>query len=289
METGERKSLLDIYSEELDCLPDHLPEEKVKELFLKARGGDREARNQLVEGNLKLVIYIIKKYYRAKLDGKFGKLFLDLIQAGNLGVLEALKRFEPKRSKFSTYVRWWIRAEVNKFLENQKEFPISDTHAWTALNRIKRLRDSFFQDNGRWLTAEELSKLSRLPVERVKTLLQASQSVISLDEPISDSTDDVFGSLIANESSISPEEFAQMEELREEIINNLPRLRPREEKTLRDYYGIGQDGGTDYGRNRTLTDIGKDFNVSRERTRKYKEQGLKKLRRRRGHLLKEHQ
>jgi RNA polymerase primary sigma factor len=288
MKTGERESLLDIYSQELDRLPDHLPEEEVKELFQRAKNDDIEARNQLVEGNLKLVIYIIKKHYWAKLDGNFDKLFLDLIQAGNEGIFKALKKFEPGKSKFSTYARWWIRAGINKFLEEQKEFPIPDEHAWTTLNRLIRLRDSYLQDDNRWLTAEELSELSGVSVEKVKTLLQASQSLISLDEPISDSPDEIFGSLIADESSISPEEFAQKKELREKIIDNLPRLRPREEKTLRDHYGIGQDDGTDYGRNRTLTDIGKDFNVSRERTRKYKEQGLKKLRRHRGHLLKKH-
>lgn len=288
MEAEKKKNLLDTYSKELAHLPDRLSKERVEELFLKAKNGDLEARNRLVEGNLKLVIYIVKKYYQAKLDGNFNELFLDLIQAGNLGIFKALEKFKPKkRFKFSTYAKWWIRDEINDFLKDRKEFPISDEHAQTNLNHLIRLRDNYFQDNGCWLTAEELSELSEIPVEKVKTLLQASQTVTSLDKPTKND-DRVLGNLIADKSLIDQERVAQKIELREDIIASFSCLNPREEKTLRDHFGVGQDNGEGYDQNRTLTAIGKDFNISRERARTIKKEGLKKLHHRRGRFLKEH-
>jgi len=289
MKTERERNLLDTYSKELARLPDRLSKERAKKLFLKAKGDDLEARNRLVEDNLKLVIDIVRKHYWAKLDGNFINLFLDLIQAGNLGIFKALKKFKPEKGfEFSTYAKWWIREGIDEFLEDRKEFPISDEHAQTDLNRLIRLRDNYFQDNGRWLTAEELSELSEIPVKKVKTLLRASQTVVSLDKPIGEDNDKVLGNLIADESSIDQEEIAQKKELREDIIVSFSCLNPREEKTLRAHFGIGQDDGEGYDQNRTLTAIGEDFEIGRERTRQIEKEGLKKLRRRRGRLLKEH-
>ncbi|MDR2074244.1 MAG: RNA polymerase sigma factor RpoD [Oscillospiraceae bacterium] len=244
-----------------------LTSEEEIDLALRISEGDCEAEEQLMRSNLRLVVSIAKRYV-----GR-GVPFLDLIQEGNLGLMKAVKRFDHARGfKFSTYATWWIRQSITRSIADQSRTIRVPVHVAETVNKIKRVAGLLLHNNGQEPTPEEIARELDMPVEKIKESVKMTQEPISLETPVGEDEERHFGDTIADENVVSPSEKATHILLREQLIEVLDTLTPREEKVLRLRFGIPD------GRSRTLEEVGKEFNVTRERIRQIEAKALRKLR-----------
>ena len=255
-----------MYLKEIGKIKLLTPEEEL-ELAKRMSEGDQEAQKQMAEANLRLVVSIAKRYV-----GR-GMVLLDLIQEGNLGLIKAVEKFDyTKGYKFSTYATWWIRQAITRAIADQARTIRIPVHMVETINKVIRTAHSMVQSLGRDPTAEEISKEMDLPVEKVEEILKIAQEPVSLETPIGEEEDSHLGDFIQDEAASEPAEAASYNLLREQLVDVLKTLTPREETVLRMRFGL-EDGHP-----RTLEEVGKEFNVTRERIRQIESKALRKLR-----------
>ena len=242
------------------------PDEEI-DLAMKMADGDREAKKRMAEANLRLVVSIAKRYV-----GR-GMLFLDLIQEGNLGLIKAVEKFDySKGYKFSTYATWWIRQAITRAIADQARTIRIPVHMVETINKVMRISRQLLQELGHDPTPEEIAEDMGMPVEKVREILKIAQEPVSLETPIGEEEDSHLGDFIPDEDASEPAEAASFTLLKEQLSEVLGTLTPREEKVLRLRFGIED------GRTRTLEEVGKEFNVTRERIRQIEAKALRKLR-----------
>ena len=255
-----------MYLKEIGKVPLLSPEEEL-ELATRMSQGDEEARHRITEANLRLVVSIAKRYV-----GR-GMLFLDLIQEGNLGLIKAVEKFDhTKGYKFSTYATLWIRQAITRAIADQARTIRIPVHMVETINKTIRVSRQLLQELGHDPSAEEIARELDMPVEKVRDILKISQEPVSLETPIGEEEDSHLGDFIPDEDASEPSEAASFSLLREQLEEVLDTLAPREKKVLELRFGIVD------GRTRTLEEVGKEFNVTRERIRQIEAKALRKLR-----------
>ncbi len=255
-----------MYLKEIGKVPLLSMEEEI-ELAKKIELGDEEAKQRLAEANLRLVVSIAKRYV-----GR-GMQFLDLIQEGNLGLIKAVEKFDYKKGyKFSTYATWWIRQAITRSIADQARTIRIPVHMVETINRLIRVSRQLLQQLGREPSAEEIAKEMDMPVERVREIMKISQEPVSLETPIGEEEDSHLGDFIQDDHVAIPADAAAFTLLHEQLMEVLDTLTEREQKVLKLRFGLVD------GRPRTLEEVGKEFNVTRERIRQIEAKALRKLR-----------
>ncbi len=258
-----------MYLKEIGKVPLLSAEEEIELAKLMEKGGPEgeRAKKKLAEANLRLVVSIAKRYV-----GR-GMLFLDLIQEGNLGLIKAVEKFDYQKGyKFSTYATWWIRQAITRAIADQARTIRIPVHMVETINKLVRVQRQLLQELGREPSPEEISKEMNMPVERVREILKISQEPVSLETPIGEEEDSHLGDFIQDENVPVPADAAAFTLLKEQLVEVLDTLTDREQKVLRLRFGL------DDGRARTLEEVGKEFNVTRERIRQIEAKALRKLR-----------
>ena len=255
-----------MYLKEIGRVPLLNPEDE-PEIARRIQAGDEEAKRILISSNLRLVVSIAKKYV-----GR-GMLFLDLIQEGNMGLVKAVEKFDyTKGFKFSTYATWWIRQAITRAIADQARTIRIPVHMVETINKLTRVQRQLVQDLGREPTAEEIAaKMENIAPEKVREIQKIALEPVSLETPIGEEDDSHLGDFIEDKDAMSPDQYANNQLLKDEINNVLQGLTEREEKVLRLRFGLYD------GRTRTLEEVGKEFNVTRERIRQIEAKALRKL------------
>ena len=255
-----------MYLKEIGKVPLLSAEEEI-ELAKKMEMGDEDAKKRLAEANLRLVVSIAKRYV-----GR-GMLFLDLIQEGNLGLIKAVEKFDYRKGyKFSTYATWWIRQAITRAIADQARTIRIPVHMVETINKLIRVSRQLLQELGREPTPEEIAEEMNMPVDRVREILKISQEPVSLETPIGEEEDSHLGDFIQDDNVPVPADAAAFTLLKEQLVEVLGTITVREQKVLRLRFGL------DDGRARTLEEVGKEFNVTRERIRQIEAKALRKLR-----------
>ncbi len=255
-----------MYLKEIGKVPLLTPSEEL-ELATRMTEGDEDAKRRMTEANLRLVVSIAKRYV-----GR-GMLFLDLIQEGNLGLIKAVEKFDyTKGYKFSTYATWWIRQAITRAIADQARTIRIPVHMVETINKTIRVSRQLLQELGHDPSAEEIAAEMDLPVEKVRDILKIAQEPVSLETPIGEEEDSHLGDFIPDEDASEPSEAASFSLLREQLEEVLDTLAPREKKVLELRFGMVD------GRTRTLEEVGREFNVTRERIRQIEAKALRKLR-----------
>ena len=255
-----------MYLKEIGKVP-LLNAETELDLAKKMSEGDQAAKDMLVEANLRLVVSIAKRYV-----GR-GMFFLDLIQEGNLGLMKAVDKFDySKGYKFSTYATWWIRQAITRAIADQARTIRIPVHMVETINKVLRVSRQLLQELGHEASAEEISEVMNMPVDRVREILKIAQEPVSLETPIGEEEDSHLGDFIPDDDALAPAEAASNTLLREQLEEVLHSLTPREEHVLKLRFGFED------GRTRTLEEVGKEFNITRERIRQIEAKALRKLR-----------
>lgn len=255
-----------MYLKEIGKVPLLSAEEEI-DLAKRMEIGDAEAKKRLAEANLRLVVSIAKRYV-----GR-GMLFLDLIQEGNLGLIKAVEKFDYRKGyKFSTYATWWIRQAITRAIADQARTIRIPVHMVETINKLIRVSRQLLQELGREPIPEEIAEEMNMPVERVREILKISQEPVSLETPIGEEEDSHLGDFIQDDNVPVPADAAAFTLLKEQLVEVLGTLTEREQKVLRLRFGL------DDGRARTLEEVGREFNVTRERIRQIEAKALRKLR-----------
>ncbi len=255
-----------MYLKDIGKVPLLSPAEET-ELAKRMMDGDEDAKRLLSEANLRLVVSIAKRYM-----GR-GMHFLDLIQEGNLGLMKAVEKFDYQKGfKFSTYATWWIRQAITRAIADQARTIRIPVHMVETINKLVRISRRLLQELGREPTPEEIAKEMEISEERVREIQKIAQDPVSLETPIGEEEDSHLSDFIEDEQSTAPTDSVSVTMLKEQLLGVLDTLTPREEKVLRLRYGL------DDGRPRTLEEVGKEFNVTRERIRQIEAKALRKLR-----------
>ncbi|HBN81063.1 MAG TPA: RNA polymerase sigma factor RpoD [Ruminococcaceae bacterium] len=255
-----------VYLKEIGRVPLLSPEEEI-DLAIRISEGDEAAKKRLSEANLRLVVSIAKRYL-----GR-GMQFLDLIQEGNLGLIKAVEKFDyTKGFKFSTYATWWIRQAITRAIADQARTIRIPVHMVETINKVKKVSSQLLHTNGHEPTADEISAELDMPVDKVREIMRVAQEPVSLETPIGEEEDSHLGDFIPDDEAPAPADAASHTLLKEQLGEVLDTLTPREEKVLRLRFGLED------GRSRTLEEVGKEFNVTRERIRQIEAKALRKLR-----------
>ncbi|MGF7143709.1 RNA polymerase primary sigma factor [Anaerotaenia torta] len=255
-----------MYLKEIGKVPLLNADEEI-ELARKMEDGDDYSKKRLAEANLRLVVSIAKRYV-----GR-GMLFLDLIQEGNLGLIKAVEKFDYRKGyKFSTYATWWIRQAITRAIADQARTIRIPVHMVETINKLTRVQRQLLQELGREPSPEEISEVMNMPVDRVREIQKISQEPVSLETPIGEEEDSHLGDFIQDDNVPVPADAAAFTLLKEQLVEVLGTLTEREQKVLRLRFGL------DDGRARTLEEVGKEFNVTRERIRQIEAKALRKLR-----------
>lgn len=255
-----------MYLKEIGKIPLLSAEEEI-DLAHRMEDGDEEAKKKLVEANLRLVVSIAKRYV-----GR-GMLFLDLIQEGNLGLIKAVEKFDYKKGfKFSTYATWWIRQAITRAIADQARTIRIPVHMVETINKLIRVHRQILQELGRNPKPEELAKEMDMPEEKIREIMKIAQEPVSLETPIGEEEDSHLGDFIPDDDALAPAEAAAYSLLKEQLEDVLHTLNEREQKVLKLRFGLED------GRARTLEEVGKEFDVTRERIRQIEAKALRKLR-----------
>lgn len=266
----DAKSVIDdpvkVYLKDIGRVPLLSPEEEI-ELAIRIENNDKEAKEILTKANLRLVVSIAKKYV-----GR-GMMFLDLIQEGNLGLIKAVDKFDHSKGfKFSTYATWWIRQSITRAIADQGRTIRIPVHMVETINKVKKASNMLLHRDGKEPTPEDIAKELGLGVDKVREILRISQEPVSLETPIGEEEDSHLGDFIPDEDALSPADAAAMTFLKTKVNEVLETLTPREAEVLRLRFGLGE------GTPQTLEEVGKAFNVTRERIRQIEAKALRKLR-----------
>ena len=255
-----------MYLKEIGRVP-LLTSDEEKELAERMALGDEDAKNRLIEANLRLVVSIAKRYV-----GK-GMFFLDLIQEGNIGLMKAVDKFDHEKGfKFSTYATWWIRQAITRAIADQARTIRIPVHMVETIHKVSRYSRQMLQELGREATAEEIGEKMGISAEKVREIMKIAQDPVSLETPIGEEEDSHLGDFIPDDDAPQPSEIASATILREVIERELHTLTPREEHVIKLRFGLYD------GRSRTLEEVGKEFDITRERIRQIEAKALRKLR-----------